>query len=169
MNGSKRSRAKGCLIIFLTATAVLVALSLVLGALGLLDEEEAEQTGTRPATTTATAAAPQTTTTTVSSTNTLDDSFWLNQAVQKAEDYLEFSSFSKQGLIEQLEFEGFTTSDATQAVNGLSVDWTRQAQCKAAEYLDFSSFSKQGLIDQLEFEGFTSSQAQAGAASPLDC
>ncbi|WP_428911852.1 Ltp family lipoprotein [Niallia sp. Krafla_26] len=36
----------------------------------------------------------------------------MEQATKKAQDYLDFSSFSKQGLIEQLEFEGFTSEQA---------------------------------------------------------
>src|SRR5690554_3334046 len=44
-------------------------------------------------------------------------------AVRKAEEYLRFMAFSKQGLIEQLEFEGFSTEDATYAVDQIDVDW----------------------------------------------
>ena len=33
-------------------------------------------------------------------------------AVKKAESYLSFSSFSREGLIDQLEFEGFTHDEA---------------------------------------------------------
>jgi colicin import membrane protein len=84
-------------------------------------------------------------------------------AVAKAESYLEFTAFSKKGLIEQLEFEGFSNADAAFAVDNISVDWNEQAVKKAKSYLDFSSFSRQGLIDQLEFEGFTTEQATHGA------
>ena len=86
------------------------------------------------------------------------------QAVAKAQDYLDYSSFSRSGLIDQLEFEGFSTPDATAAVDSLNVDWNEQAALKALEYLDFSSFSRSGLIDQLVFEGFTQSQAQYGVS-----
>lgn len=83
-------------------------------------------------------------------------------AIQKAEDYLAFTSFSRSGLIDQLEFEGFTTADATFAVDYLDIDWNEQAYMKAEDYLAFSSFSRSGLIDQLEFEGFTTEQATYG-------
>ena len=33
-------------------------------------------------------------------------------AIESAESYLEYSSFSKSGLIEQLEYEGFTSAQA---------------------------------------------------------
>ena len=84
-------------------------------------------------------------------------------ALDKAAEYLDISSFSKSGLIQQLEFEGFSNSDAIWAVNFLGVDWNQQAAKKAEEYLSFSSFSKSGLIQQLEFEGFTAEQARFGA------
>ena len=81
-------------------------------------------------------------------------------AVRQAENYLGTSAFSKKGLIEQLEFEGYSKADAKFAVNYIDVDWDEQAALKAEEYLDTSAFSKQGLIEQLEFEGFTTAQAK---------
>ena len=86
-------------------------------------------------------------------------------ALNKANDYLEFMSFSRSGLIDQLEFEGYTTSEAEYAVDNCGADWDEQAVLKAEEYLDFMSFSRSGLIDQLEFEGFTYDQASAAATA----
>lgn len=83
-------------------------------------------------------------------------------ALDRAKSYLSSSSFSRQGLIEQLEFEGFSTSDATYAVDHVGVDWNEQAVSKAKSYLRSSHFSYSGLVDQLEFEGFTFSQATYG-------
>ncbi|WP_243841596.1 Ltp family lipoprotein [Mycobacterium sp. DL592] len=37
---------------------------------------------------------------------------WNEQAVKKAKSYLDYSSFSLQGLVEQLEYSGFTPSQA---------------------------------------------------------
>jgi len=88
----------------------------------------------------------------------------VQQAVGQAQDYLDFSSFSRSGLINQLEFEGFSTQDATAAVDSLNIGWNEQAALKALEYLDFSSFSRSGLIEQMVFEGFTQSQAQYGVS-----
>ena len=84
-------------------------------------------------------------------------------AIEKAQDYLSYTAFSRTGLIDQLKFEGFSTADATFAVDYLDVDWNEQAAKKAQDYLDFSSFSRSGLIDQLIFEGFTREQATYGA------
>jgi hypothetical protein len=83
-------------------------------------------------------------------------------AIGKANDYLDYGSFSRKGLIEQLKYEGFSTKDAEFAVDHIKVNWNRQAVDKAKEYLDYDSFSRQGLIDQLVFEGFTHSQAVYG-------
>ncbi|QRY53819.1 Ltp family lipoprotein [Mycolicibacterium septicum] len=86
-------------------------------------------------------------------------------AVRTAEDYLDFAAFSREGLIEQLEFDDFSTADATFAVDHITVDWNEQAAKAAEAYLDFSGFSRGGLIDQLEFDGFTSAQAAYGATA----
>ena len=45
--------------------------------------------------------------------------FGVKEAVKKAEQYLEMMGFSRSGLIEQLEFEGFTTEEATYAADQL--------------------------------------------------
>ncbi len=81
-------------------------------------------------------------------------------AVKKAQTYLDFSAFSKSGLIKQLEYEEFNTEDATYAVNKIKVDWKEQAYKKAQTYLDFTAFSKSGLIKQLEYEGFSKEEAE---------
>jgi colicin import membrane protein len=80
-------------------------------------------------------------------------------AVKKAEDYINIMAFSRSGLIEQLEFEGFSNEDATYAVDQVSVDWREQAVKKAEEYLNMMAFSRSGLIEQLEFEGFSKEDA----------
>jgi hypothetical protein len=87
------------------------------------------------------------------------------QAIAKGEDYLGYAAFSRKGLIDQLVFEGFSTTDATFAVDYIAPDWKAQAALKAQDYMDYSSFSRQGLIDQLVFEGFTKTQAEYGAES----
>lgn len=86
-------------------------------------------------------------------------------AVRSAEDYLDFAAFSREGLIKQLEFDDFSTADATFAVDHITVDWNEQAAKAAEGYLDFSGFSRGGLIAQLEFDGFTPAQAAYGAAA----
>lgn len=81
-------------------------------------------------------------------------------ALRKAESYLSVSAFSANGLIEQLEFEGFTESDAAFAVANCGADWNEQALNKAQDYLSISAFSYSGLYNQLSFEGFLPQEAQ---------
>ena len=56
-------------------------------------------------------------------------------AYRKAKNYLSFSAFSKSGLIEQLEFEGYSNEDATYAVDNCDVDWKNQATLKADDHI----------------------------------
>ncbi|MBF0779770.1 MULTISPECIES: Ltp family lipoprotein [unclassified Granulicatella] len=81
-------------------------------------------------------------------------------AIKTAESYLQYTSFSKAGLIEQLKFEKYSDEDARFAVENIEVDWNAQALKKAKEYLDYSSFSDEGLYDQLIYEKFTESEAR---------
>ena len=83
-------------------------------------------------------------------------------AREMAADYLDYSSFSRSGLIDQLKYEGFTTAQAEYGVDAQGANWNAQAALMAADYLDYSSFSRSGLIDQLKYEGFTTSQAEYG-------
>lgn len=84
-------------------------------------------------------------------------------ALSSAKSYLRTMGFSRQGLINQLEFEGYSTEEATYAVDNCDADWNEQAVRVAESYLNTMSMSKKELINQLEFEGFTSEQAQYGA------
>jgi hypothetical protein len=84
------------------------------------------------------------------------------QAVRKAESYISIMAFSKEGLAEQLVFEGFTEEEATYGADNCGTDWMEKATLKAKTYLDMMSYSRSALIEQLEFEGFTHEQAVFG-------
>lgn len=84
-------------------------------------------------------------------------------ALSTAKSYLSFSAFSYSGLVEQLKFEGYSSSEAEYGADNCGVDWEQQALKMAKDYLDYTAFSYSGLVDQLEFEGFTHTQAQYGA------
>lgn len=84
------------------------------------------------------------------------------QAIGKAEDYLNGQHFSKKGLIEQLKYEGFSKKNAEFAVEHIDVNWKKQAAGKAEDYLNGQHFSRSGLIEQLKYEGFTEAQAEYG-------
>ena len=86
-------------------------------------------------------------------------------ALESAKQYLAVMPFSYSGLIDQLEYEGYTTSEATYAVDNCGANWYEQAVKSAQSYLDVLAFSRQGLVDQLLFEGFTEDQAEYGVAN----
>ncbi len=91
-----------------------------------------------------------------------DSTLGERNALDKAYSYLDFTAFSYKGLIEQLEYEGFTHDEAVYGADNCGADWNEQAALKAQQYLDYSSFSRSGLIEQLEYEGFTAEQAEYG-------
>lgn len=84
-------------------------------------------------------------------------------AVEMAKSYLNYSAFSFEGLISQLEYEKFSRADATYGADHCGANWNQQAVKSAKEYLNYSAFSYQGLVDQLVYEKFTTSQAKYGA------
>lgn len=98
-----------------------------------------------------------------------------NNAVRSANQYLSFQGFSRIGLIEQLSSEfgdGYEVTDATVAVNSLSIDWNEQAVRSARQYLSMMGFSCNGLIEQLSSsagDGYTVSQATYGAQQAGAC
>ncbi|HEX8433129.1 MAG TPA: Ltp family lipoprotein [Longimicrobium sp.] len=96
-------------------------------------------------------------------------------ALRSAENYIQMSGFSRQGLIDQLSSdagEQYSVEDATAAVDRLQVDWSEQAARSAKNYLDMSGFSCKGLIEQLSSSAgdkYTVEQATAGAKSAGAC
>lgn len=85
------------------------------------------------------------------------------QALLSAKKYLNYTGFSRKGLIKQLEFEGFSNKEAIYGVDNSNADWNAQAAISAKNYIEYTSFSRSGLIEQLEFEGYTRQQAEYGA------
>ena len=86
-------------------------------------------------------------------------------ALAKAKSYLNYSAFSYEGLIAQLEYEQFSNADAVYGADNCGADWNEQAAKKAKSYMEYSSFSRGSLINQLKFEKFTQSQAEYGAST----
>lgn len=83
-------------------------------------------------------------------------------ALAKAQSYLNSSAFSYTGLVDQLEYNGFSESEAKYGVDNCGANWKEQALKKAKSYLNSSAFSYTGLIDQLEYNGFTEEEAKYG-------
>lgn len=85
-------------------------------------------------------------------------------ALKSAKSYINYGTgLSYSGLIDQLEFEGYSHSEAVYGADNCGASWKQQAVKCATAYLKYSSFSRSGLIDQLEFDGFTHEQAVYGA------
>lgn len=96
-------------------------------------------------------------------------------AVRSAKQYLNLTSFSREGLIDQLSSsagDGYDVADATAAVDSLDVDWNANAVKSAKQYLNLTGFSCQGLIEQLSSSAggkYTESQAAFGARQAGAC
>ena len=84
-------------------------------------------------------------------------------ALRAARSYLNFTPFSYEGLVGQLEYEGYTNDEAKYAADNCGADWNEQALKDALNYLDYTAFSYSGLVKQLEFEKYTSSQVKYAA------
>lgn len=87
-----------------------------------------------------------------------------SQATSMAKSYLRSQGFSKSGLVEQLEYEGFPHSAAVYGATHAGANWLTQAVLVAKSYLRSQSFSRSGLTEQLEYEGFTHYQAAYGVS-----
>ena len=106
-----------------------------------------------------------TTTTVATTTSARNVSVEFENALKDAYSYLRSSSFSKEGLIHQLEYEKYSKAAAEYAVNNCSANWNEQALECAKSYLRGSGFSKKGLLKQLVFEKFTESEAAYGVSN----
>lgn len=122
-------------------------------------KEEEEQSNTNSTTS---SSSSTTTPSTSSNASTPSPTTGEKNALRSAREYLSFSAFSYTGLIKQLEYEGYSTEEATYAADNCNANWNLQAAKSAKEYLDMSSFSRQELINQLIYEGYTQEQAEYG-------
>lgn len=53
-------------------------------------------------------------------------------AREAAENYLDYSPFSRDGLIKQLKFEGYKAKDAAYGVDAQKANWNKQAAAAAS-------------------------------------
>jgi len=85
------------------------------------------------------------------------------------------TGFSRRGLIQQLSSgagNGYNVTDATAAVDSLTVDWNEQAVRSAKQYLSMTGFSCSGLTKQLSSDAgskYTEAQARYGAQQAGAC
>ena len=95
--------------------------------------------------------------------NSTSETMGQSNALRSAEAYLSTMPFSYSGLIQQLEYEGYSSEDATYGAVNCGADWSEQAAKSATSYLSMMAFSRDGLIEQLQYEGYTYEQAVYGA------
>ena len=83
-----------------------------------------------------------------------DVPFEFEQALDKAQNYVDFTSFSEADLRRQLEYHEFSPEAIQFALDNVNVDY--QAECieKAESYLELTSFSEADLREQLEYHEF---------------
>ncbi len=80
-------------------------------------------------------------------------------AAEDAQNYLNIMPISRQTLIDQLVYDGFSEEEATAAVDATGTDWNAQAVAQAVSYLDTMEFTRDELLDQLEYDKFTPEEA----------
>lgn len=119
----------------------------------------------QPPETTTTAAPTTTVATTVTAPPPPAETAAQRNARRQAESYIRSMPFSREGLIKQLAYEGYSAEDAAYGADNIVVDWNEQAARQAAQYLESMPFSRQGLYDQLIYEGYTPEQAEHGVST----
>jgi hypothetical protein len=86
------------------------------------------------------------------------------EALADAHEYLSTQPFSLKGLISQVEYDGFSTAEATYGAEHSRANWNKEGLLDAKDYLSTQAYSRSGLVGQLGYDGFTASQSSYGAA-----
>lgn len=108
-----------------------------------------------------TPAVPEDTQPTVDNDATTGQKNALGSAIQ----YISTMPFSRDGLVDQLLYEGYSQEEAEYGADNCGADWSEQAVKMASSYLSTMAFSAQGLTNQLVYEGFSQEQAEYGVTS----
>ena len=82
--------------------------------------------------------------------------FEFEQALKKAQSYIDHSSFSENDLRGQLEYHEFSSEAIQYALDNVEVDYQEECIEKAESYLRHTSFSENDLRGQLEYHEFNS-------------
>lgn len=80
------------------------------------------------------------------------------EALSQAQGYIESGAFSHDGLVEQLEYEGYGEKNATYAADNVGADWSAEALQSAQSYVDHIGISSEHLYEMLDYEKFTPDQ-----------
>jgi len=98
-----------------------------------------------------------------SPTTTSNGTVSQQNALRAAQQYLNYTAFSHDGLVAQLEYNQFSSADAVYGADNSGADWNTQAARAAKQYMSYTAFSRGSLIAQLEYDKFTETQAEYGA------
>lgn len=77
------------------------------------------------------------------------------QALKKAESYVQTAFMAKKGLRTQLDHEGYSKAEIDYALDNIEADWKEIALKSGENYMEFNKFTKSELKKQLKFEGFS--------------
>ena len=90
------------------------------------------------------------------------------KAVSRAKIYLDMYPFSRQEIIDQLVYDGYTQEDAEYAADNCDADWTELAVRAAKQMLRYyPETSREDLLNILLTSGYTQEQAEAGVAAAM--
>ena len=84
-------------------------------------------------------------------------------ALASAQTYLSVMNFSYQGIIDMLEYEGYSETECKYAADNCGADWNGMAANEAKKLIDGGVTTKEEIVDQLIFKGYTYQQAVHGA------
>lgn len=85
------------------------------------------------------------------------------KALDKANEYIDTLALSHDGLIKQLEYDGYSTDVATYAADNCDANWNKEAKEMAEQYMESTTYTYKAMVQQLQAEGFTKDQAKFGA------
>lgn len=78
--------------------------------------------------------------------------------IKTIKQYLKKLAFSEESLIDQLVYDGYPKSEASEAIDSLDIDWNEQAVKWAKDFLDYYVVSNDRIYVLLEEEGFDDDQ-----------
>ena len=82
------------------------------------------------------------------------------EIIKTAQGYVTSSHMSYDGIVKQLEYEGYSYDEATYGAEYCGADWKEQAVKAAKSYMSiFPEFTKDKLVEQLEYDGFSNENA----------
>ena len=81
-------------------------------------------------------------------------------ALAAAKLYLSSMPLSYQGVLDQLEFDGYTSSEAQYGADNCGASWKEQAVRSAETYLGTMPLSEKRLREQLSFDGYTDEEVE---------